>query len=138
MSSRPGRCYQKGVSLELYNSTCLSAKVPEFRSHLFCTWGGEGAAALQTSQKTILHAQAFHVEGAGKRVIESVTSSNPWTNLARSLTSIFKAQSALATLSSPASFTLFFTTRTVGIWKEHLGSRMSLQAEKWRRKDSLV
>ena len=63
----------------------------QFRSHLFCTWGAEGAAALKIPEMTIFQSQAFLVEGAGGKVIESVKSSNPCTDLGRLLTSIFQS-----------------------------------------------
>jgi hypothetical protein len=40
---------------------------------------------------TIFQSQAFLVEGAGGKVIESVKSSNPCTDLSRLLTSIFQS-----------------------------------------------
>src|SRR6266496_1807632 len=44
------------------------------RSHLFCTWGAEGAAALQLPEMTISQTRAFLVEGVEGKVIESVKS----------------------------------------------------------------
>jgi hypothetical protein len=96
----------------------MIANPVQFRSHLFCTWGAEGAAALKISEMTIFQSQAFLVEGAGGKVIESVKSSNPCTDLGRLLTSIFKAQLEQGTHSSPASFTVFSTTLKTGIWKK--------------------
>src|SRR5271168_2995662 len=90
MSPSPGGSHQKGVSLKIARKKYASLLTQvQFRSHLFCTWGAEGAAALKIPEMTIFQSRAFLVEGAGGKVIESVKSSNPCTDLGRFTNSNF-------------------------------------------------